>query len=127
MDNPFPLQWMMDTADDRMFDECYIERHSSTSTDAQNNPIDVYTDEGPYACGYKPEVPREGMGLAQVELRDAVVRLPLSVTPPGRLDRIRVTKRYNVALSPIISYEVMGTPRPGPSALVVDLKKVTIP
>jgi head-tail adaptor len=62
-------------------------------------------------------------GDAVIVVTSTTVRLPLgTVIAAG--DRLKITKRYGVALSPALVYEVVGYPQIGPTAIIVELQEI---
>ena len=115
------LKRMQGTQAGAMQDVCRVYAYSS-APDAYGNPSPTYTAGSPVVCGFKP-TSREVQGSGEVDMVDAKLRLPIATTLDSR-DRIEVTHRYGVAITPEM-YEVFGPPERGPSGLVVDLKLVT--
>jgi hypothetical protein len=107
-----------------MQDICRILAYSAVSSDyGPATGQATYTAGSPVVCGYNPK-PKEVQGDGQVMMTDGTLRLP-SGTTISHLDRIRLTHRYGVALSPVETFEVLGQPARGPSGLVVYLRMVT--
>lgn len=74
-------------------------------------------------CGVAPKRKGEGMGGTEVPLHDAILRLPLSFVFTN-LDRFKVVKRFNAAITPVV-YAVVGQPERGPSGYVLMVQVVT--
>lgn len=117
------LAAMQVAQDAHMMDACTIDAYSAGAADAYGNPSDGWTSGSEIACGFKQAKPREIMGTTRVPEWDAQLRLPIDTAVDPR-DRITLTKRHGVAVTPV-TYEILGSPRRGPSGLVVDLVKIT--
>lgn len=106
-----------------MQDTCIIQAYSATP-DTYGDPVPTYTDGAAIACGFDPTGGRESWRPDMTALHvDATVRLPIATTLDTR-DRIKITKRFGVAITAIV-FEIVGLPQRGPSGLVVELVKVT--
>ena len=55
---------------------------------------------------------------------DAIVRVPIATTVT-ELDRVKITKQHGSTLGTALVFSVVGKPKRGPSALVIDLQRVT--
>lgn len=109
--------------DVHMMDTCTIDRWSA-SDNAYNLPSPTWTSSAALACGYEVIEPQELMrSTTDAPAFDARLRLPISTTIDPK-DRITITKRHGVAITPIV-HEVVGDPERGPSGLVLKLRKVT--
>lgn len=108
-----------------MQDMCVILTRSTTE-DSYNWPVEGWDEGVESVCGLDFDPRAEAMQASQVEKIDLVMRLPLaregSVTVT---DRVKITERYGVTISPQPVYEVISGPDRGPSGLVVKLKRVT--
>ena len=109
--------------DAHMMDACTIDAYSTGAADAYGNPSDSWASGSEMDCGFEQAKPREIMGTTRVPEWDARLRLPIETSVDPR-DRITVTKRHGVAVTPV-TYEILGSPRRGPSGLVVDLVRIT--
>jgi hypothetical protein len=56
-------------------------------------------------------------------ITDGLLRLPIATTV-NVTDRIQITHRFGVAISPTLVFDVVGEPMRGPSGLQVELKSV---
>lgn len=92
-----------------MMDECvYVRR--TTTTNAYGGSTETWVDGDTLACGFSFS-PRE-------------LRLPHG-TAVNECDRIRITKRFGVAESTPITYEIIWPAHSGPSGVVVNLERLT--
>ena len=123
------LAGMTATQEGAMMDECVILTHTVTGTGPRGSPIvDYVPAAGATPCGLgHSKTDRELMGDAalgtQVAEFDGTLRLPKDTVINTR-DRVRITKRFGVAVDPVV-YEIVGTPRLGPSGLLGRVKRVT--
>jgi len=119
------LAAMQETAEGSFFDECYPLRRTSEDNDF-GEPEDTWTPEDdPIECGFEPGAPltRIGSVVAVTEV-DAVLRVPID-TDLDLDDRVRISKRHGVAVT-AEDFRVFSKPRRGPSALIMDLKRVEL-
>lgn len=118
------LARMTATQTGHMMDSCQIMAYS-TNLDAYNVPDPTYTAGAEIVCGYgfDKESGPEVQDTSEVPLHETAFRLPKE-TAVTSLDRVRLTKRFGVAVGPF-DYEIVGTPELGPSGLVVKVKLVT--
>lgn len=119
---PTELARMQGTQVSAMQDACIVLAYSATP-DRYGNPQPTYTAGSEIVCGFDPTTDDEVQDSGQVVIADASIRLPLGTAIDSR-DRIRVTKRFGVAVTPL-DFEVIGMPQRGPSGLVVLVRKVT--
>ena len=117
------LSRMQSHAEESMWDTCIIKRYAAVP-DPYGHDSPMWFDEDAISCGFDASARREVMGATQVVLTDAVVRLPID-TVIDRRDRVQVTHRHGVALTDAPTYEIIGEPAQGPSALVLGLRLVT--
>jgi hypothetical protein len=116
---------MQDHAEESMWDACQVLEYNGYLTDDYGHPAPDWFLRWPaIVCGYDPSARKEVMDKTQVVLTDAVVRLPIDTTLDNR-DRIKVTERHGVTLTAPPTYEIIGEPERGPSALVLALRLVT--
>lgn len=103
-----------------MMDECFILRRSDGTPDAHGRPRDIWTEIGPYDCGFVVQMntDREELGDAQVPTFHAQFRLRTGVTITN-LDRMKLTKRYGEELTMPPIYQVISTSNNGPSGVTV--------
>jgi len=116
------LAGMQAVAEASMMDACKVLAYSTSSTDRYGNPAPTYTPGSEIACGFEPSS-EEVHDSGQVAMTDGVLRLPID-TSIDRRDRIQVTTRYGVAVT-AVTYEILGNPERGPSALVLQLREAT--
>lgn len=108
--------------DYHMHDSCKILTYSS-SVDSYNIPQPTYTAGSEIYCGFEMVGTEERVGETEYPDIDAKLRLPIG-TVINSNDRVRITKRFGVAVTEI-DYSVIGQPLRGSSGLVVELKKVS--
>lgn len=106
-----------------MMDTCTVDVYTDAGADAYNNPNPTWVAGAEQPCGFMTTKDDEGNEAGHVPVRDARVRLPISASVTSK-DRITITKRHGVAVT-AVTYAVVGTPKRGPSGLVVDLELVT--
>lgn len=116
------LNDMRSTQELHMMDSCLIAE-PTTSTDSYNLPSKSWNwDNAEQSmCGFNANPSKEL--LDQVPESQAVCRLPIETVLNHR-SRIRITHRFGEAID-AITFDVIGTPRQGPSGLLAWLKKVT--
>jgi hypothetical protein len=105
-----------------------------TATDSTFGDETVtYEDGETYACGFDPtggddrDLNASGRSATETEvvISDARLRLPLEALPAiSPHDRFRVTHRYGEALDTPQTFDVLGYPQPGPSGVLVELRRV---
>lgn len=105
-------------------DTCTIDVYTDAGADAFGNPNPSWVAGSALACGFQPSVPDEELDASHVPVFDAKLRLPIGTTVNPQ-NRITITKRHGVTLSPSRTFEIVGEPKRGPSGLVVELKAVT--
>ena len=120
------LARMQATAQASMMDKCDLLMKVEVGKDEFNQPKRKYEIALVTPCGFMPVSAVEVKGQTQVPLIDAQIRLPISLHGEfDNCDRVQITHRYGVELATPVTYEFVGQPQRGPSALVVDLKLVT--
>ncbi len=106
-----------------MMDTCLIAEPAKTA-DSNNIPIDGWdwntAEESD--CGIDTSPGKEM--LDQVPSSTAVMRLPIDTVVSAQA-RVRVTYRFGIPETSPVTYNVIGTPRQGPSGLLVWLTNVT--
>lgn len=118
------LSRMQDHAEESMWDTCQILEYNGEALDSYGQQVQKYFLRWPaIACGYSSKS-SEVMVDTQVFMSDGVLRLPID-TELENLDRIIVTYRHGVLMSDPLTFEILGQPMRGPSALVMNLKLVT--
>lgn len=106
-----------------MMDMCTIDAWSA-GANAYNLPSPTWTSGAEVACGYEVIQPDEQMRtMTDAPAFDARLRLA-AFTVVDAKDRITITKRHGVAITPLV-HEVVGDAERGPSGLVLRLRKVT--
>lgn len=112
-------------AEAHLLDTCVIQSYSETR-DSLGTPSATYTDGAATACGFQSLSAAESRTPEGTTIRaDAALRLPLSTL--GSLDtrsRIRLTHVLGVALSPAITYSIVGRPEPGKTTVLVRLERL---
>lgn len=112
-------------AEETMQDECYILRRSRTQGDL-GGPVETYTaDRDAIRCGFKPtgQTQRVGAMLSVTDV-DATLRLPID-TSIDTSCRVKITRRHGADVTDE-TFEVMSEPRRGPSAITVDLQRISL-
>ena len=106
-----------------MMDTCLIAEPSKT-TDRYNLTVNDWDWDAAEEsdCGLNLNPSQEL--LDQVPTSTAVMRMPLETVISSKA-RVRVTHRFGVPLQAAITFDVIGTPRPGPSGLMIWLTTVT--
>jgi len=105
-------------------DTCVIQTHSSTQN-AVNEPVSSWADGSAISCGFEMtggDERQQADGTLLVV--DGVVRVPIGTTVT-ELDRVKITKQHGSTLGTALVFSVAGKPKRGPSALVIDLQRVT--
>jgi hypothetical protein len=114
-----------------MPDECELLQRTAGPPDAYGVPTISYGVVATTVCGLEhSQIKQSASGEAGGETRlDTQVstelhqlRLPLG-TAVTNVDRIRLTKRFGVAIAPVL-YEVIGNPQRGPSGLLARIQNV---
>ena len=108
-------------AEDSMRDECTIGTRSISGT-GPSRPAS-YAYGSAIACGFDASKSKEVADGSQATLTDAVIRIPLTTVVTG-VDRVQVTKRDLTALASPEFYAILGEPRRGISALVLNCKRI---
>lgn len=116
------LDDMRDVQEAHMMDTCLIAEPTKT-TNESNLPVASYDwDEAEQSiCGFDPSPSQEL--LDQVPNSEAVNRMPIDTVISNEA-YIRITKRFGETIDPL-TYQVIGSPRRGPSGLLVWLVSVT--
>jgi len=90
---------------------------------ALNEPTTGFTTGSAITCGFRyansSDVRRPDLFPLIV---DAVIRLPWD-TVVSELDRVKLTKRYGIALTTPEVYDLVGIPMLGPAGKVANLKE----
>lgn len=113
---------MRTTQEDHMPDTCVVLSYSATS-DNYGHDVETYTPGSAIVCGYMPSSENEINEDSQTEVASAQMRLPIS-TQIGKLDRVQLTALKGETLAAPLLFQVTGTPKQGPSGLVVMLKRI---
>ena len=105
-------------------DTCIVQTHSSTQN-LVNEPVASWTDGSAISCGFEMtggDERQQADGTLLVV--DAIVRVPIGTTVT-EVDRVKITKQHGSTLGTALVFSVIGKPQRGPSALVIDLQRVT--
>jgi hypothetical protein len=132
--SPVELARMTAVQTAAMPDECELLQMITGAPDAYGVPTISYTLLATTRCGMEHSQVKEsasseaggqtrhGTQGTQVPAEMRQLRLPLG-TPVTNVDRIRLTKRFGAAITPVL-YEVIGNPQQGPSGLLVHVQNV---
>ena len=104
-------------------DTCVIQTHSSTQNDV-NEPVSSWADGSAISCGFEMtggDERQQADGTLLVV--DGIVRVPIG-TSVTEVDRVKITKQHGSSITALV-FSVIGKPQRGPSALVIDLQRVT--
>jgi hypothetical protein len=118
-----PYDCMRATAEATFFDTCRIGAvpvHTWGGPDTGQS-VPVFGDA--LACGFQPMNKGEVQDGSQAPNFDAKLRLSLDIDV-SRVDRVELTARHGSAIEPQL-YSVEGDPERGPSAQVLNLKRIT--
>lgn len=119
------LTSMASVAESSMLDTAVI-RTATTTYDAVGGAVQSWTESLPVRCGveYTSERTPETIEIAGVRYAvDATIRLPVAMSVAST-DQIKVTRRYGATLSPAWLFEVLGTPRRGPTAYIIKARQI---
>ena len=114
------LDYLQDTAEAYMMDECNIITTSGT-VDSYGDYIESTVTTSGIECGVEETNGTERYGGVTIADLDAVIRLPISTTIAEK-DRIQVDERLGATVSK--TYEVLAIKR-GPTCLRVLGKELT--
>lgn len=120
------LEALRVAAEESMQDECYILRRTRTQN-SYGEPTDAYAaDSASVRCGYH-EVGQATAWRTDVDVTqvDAVLRLPID-TDIDLTCHVRIDERHGEDITSE-TFEVASEPRRGPSALRVELRRLTDP
>lgn len=126
------LDIMNVSSEDRMMDTAVIMNRTDTRDDV-GQPIPAWADGTTISCGFAFSPfkfrSRELGTLGAEESSEILVRARVSLDYQDEIvesSRLRLTYRYGVALTTPQTYEVQGFNEIGPSAMVVNLKRVEL-
>jgi hypothetical protein len=109
-----------------MQDACKIGVYSS-GVDSAGGPTSTYTYGAEIACGVDTHVGKAARHYYDSDgtylYADVFVRLPVGTTV-GPFDRIKITKRFGVAVTNV-EYDLMNPPEVGISAILCYGRKVS--
>jgi len=109
-----------------MMDTCIIHDHSAAAVNEFGNPTNTYTARGEATiCGFKRVGSAEMLQGNESPTIDAELRLPRA-TLIDALDRVQLTKRYGTVMPTPLLFDVVGVAIPGPSAILLSLKAVSL-
>ncbi len=119
------LAAMQKTQTASMMDACTLLAPTKTTGDFGQQGA-TYTESAEIPCGFESPGTQRSGSLAGVEvILYARIRLDLAnganVTPDHR---VRITKRLGEPLTPPELYRVVGWPKRGPTAFVVELERI---
>lgn len=125
------LAGMIGTAASSLLDGCIILRYSQGARDAHGKKVETWTpdldeDSNPIVtpCGFGPPNRREANAdSGQIQQADAVLRLAANQVITG-YDRVKLVLKFGRPINPE-TYNVLGGPSAGPSALTVKLTRAT--
>jgi hypothetical protein len=118
------LAAMRAVAEASMGDTCRILVYDDTTVNAYGKVTPAWIESlVDVRCGFNATAQRETMDGSQVAITDAVLRLPLG-TVLSHLDHVKITKQQGETLTPAPEFAVIGEPRQGATALVVNLRRV---
>jgi hypothetical protein len=111
-----------------MMDACRLLTPTKTTGDFGQHGA-TYTEGSELACGFEAATAQRGGTLAGVEVMlNARMRVDLvngaSMTPDTL---VKLTQRLNTALATAEYYRVVGWPRQGPTAFVVEMERIARP
>lgn len=117
------LEGMQAAQEDHMMDACQLGTKTESQSTSGHVSVSFSYSES-LACGFSAK----GSKVAERPdgspvFSDAALRLPLG-TAVTATDRVKLTHRFGVALSPEEEWDVAGEPARGPSGIVVPLNKV---
>lgn len=116
------LAGMQEVQDGHMMDKCIILSYGET-VNAYGNPTPNWTEGAEMWCGFQHVTPREVQPSGNVPDYDARLRLPIDTVIDPR-DHVRITERHGEDIT-AERYQVIGSPRRGPSGLYLNMKLVT--
>lgn len=125
--SPEQLARMQATQQAHMPDACVIEHFTSgAAQDEHGKVLDDYVAGYTGPCGINfPAARYEALNGTSEPLVDARLRLPLG-TVVNSTDRVRITHRFGVPELTPQTYEIVGSPGPGPSGLICKVRRVTL-
>lgn len=133
--SPFELSMMRAPNESSMQDTCVPMKRSVGATNSFGTIPETFNDQTPSPCGFDPRGGQEtnenirGQGSVQAEIivTEASVRLPLAQEGNvSRHDRIRITHRFGVELTPHQTFSIVSNPQRGSTGLVCQLRKVEL-
>lgn len=109
----------------QMPDTCVTYARSEGAPDARGVRTPTYTPRAILSCGLAYRTSESHNADDTRNFSDAEMRLPWDSTITT-LDHVEVTHRHGTALVPTLTFEVVGTPMYGPSAVVVRLRRMQL-
>lgn len=107
-----------------MMDTCKLQANVQTK-DSHGQLVDTWPVDGSeLVCGLdmRPGSERHGVDMS-VLTYDATLRLPITSAPDEK-DRVKITKRFDEAISPELVFNIVGPIQRGPSGIRLLLKRV---
>ena len=118
---------MQNQAGDLMHDTCVVQTYTSTTLDSYRQPTVTYPDGSAISCGFRWKTSKDAFsvgGAGVVAEGDAELRLPIGTTITAK-ERVKITYLRGSVLGTALIFQVIGEPRPGLTAILVDLKRAT--
>lgn len=109
-------------AAETMQDTCLIQYPTSGAANAYGVPVVTYSAGISSPCGYKARSSREVQQGNETVIIDAELRLPYGTTIDSKA-RIKLTHRFGQELTVKPTFNVIGEPEQGFTAIVVNLVK----
>ena len=109
-------------ATETMQDTCIIQHPASGSANAYGIPVVGYAEGEPTPCGYKASSSKEVQRGNDTVIIDAKLRLPYGTSIKSDA-RVTLTHRFGQELAIKPTFNVIGEPEQGFSAIVVNLVK----
>jgi hypothetical protein len=124
--NASALTDLRNTQESSLSDECtiWISSGSSPDQDSYGQSLFVFSSGSGIACGYEVAGGSEIKSESYLRTNyDAIIRLAYG-QPIAEKDRIEITKRDGVAVTPVL-YEIVAPPKVGRTGTVVLASKTT--
>lgn len=100
--------------------------------DANGQQSESYDEGDTVSCGFEPTEQSEALldqsvaGDVQTVIKSAVLRLPLAMLDTIQDgDRFELLARYGTDLDLPLMFQLVGSPRPGTTGIVIDLREVS--
>jgi len=111
---------------DTFWDTCVIQTYHATA-DSHGQMVNSPSGGSAISCGFRWKTSKDAFsvgGAGVVAEGDAELRLPIGTTITAK-ERVKITYLRGSALGTALIFQVIGEPRPGLTAILVDLKKAT--